>query len=110
LTRTSSPSASRAAMKSRRDLKAIRPYVTGQPQPLGWGMARLDLDDLPPRIAKALTGLADGEEVLLVQAGAVVARLTASITADVRVGADATPDVEMQEVLEHFQSIIDDEF
>ena len=71
-------------------------------------MARLDLDDLPPRIAKALSGLADGEEVLLVQGGAVVAHLTAAVAPPAR--AEALADVEMEEVLEHFQSIIDDEF
>jgi antitoxin (DNA-binding transcriptional repressor) of toxin-antitoxin stability system len=71
-------------------------------------MARIDLDDLPPRIAKALSGLADGEEVVLVQGGAVVGRLTAAVTP--AADAKAPTDIEMQEVMEHFQSIIDDEF
>ena len=35
-------------------------------------MARLDLDDLPPKLAALLTGLAEGEELLLVQNGLVV--------------------------------------
>jgi antitoxin (DNA-binding transcriptional repressor) of toxin-antitoxin stability system len=71
-------------------------------------MARLDLDDLPPRIAKALAGLADGEEVLLVQAGAVVGRLTAA--AGPQAAPEPPSDLEMEEVMDHFQSIIDDEF
>lgn len=35
-------------------------------------MARLDLDDLPPRVAALLSAITDGEELLLVQHGAVV--------------------------------------
>jgi hypothetical protein len=40
-------------------------------------MKRLDLDDLPPKLALLLTGLAEGEELLLVQGGAVAGRLVA---------------------------------
>eukprot|EP01035_Chromulina_nebulosa_P062000 gene62000-84791_t len=43
-------------------------------------MARLDLDDLPPKIAALLSDLPDGEELLLVQHGAVVGRLMASVS------------------------------
>ncbi len=73
-------------------------------------MARIDLDDLPPRIAKTLAALGDGEEVLLVRGGAVVARLTA-VVAPAEPAQPAPPaDADMEEILEHFQSIIDDEF
>jgi RimJ/RimL family protein N-acetyltransferase len=39
-------------------------------------MKRIDLDDLPPKLAALLAGAEAGEEVLLVQNGAVVGRLT----------------------------------
>ena len=73
-------------------------------------MARIDLDDLPPRIAKALAALANGEEVLLVRDGAVVARLTAQVADPAPIGAATPSEVEMEEILEHFQSIIEEEF
>jgi antitoxin (DNA-binding transcriptional repressor) of toxin-antitoxin stability system len=73
-------------------------------------MARIDLDDLPPRIAKALAALGDGEEVLLVQGGAVVARLTAVVAPPEPAQSAPPADADMEEILEHFQSIIDDEF
>ncbi len=43
-------------------------------------MAHLDLDDLPPKVAALLSDLGDGEELLLVQHGAVEGWLTASIS------------------------------
>ena len=73
-------------------------------------MARIDLDDLPPRIAKALAALGGGEEVLLVQGGAVVARLTAAVASAAPTPPDPPAEADMEEILEHFQSIIDDEF
>ncbi|HEY1415623.1 MAG TPA: hypothetical protein VGF42_07025 [Caulobacteraceae bacterium] len=73
-------------------------------------MARIDLDDLPPRIAKTLAALSDGEEVLLVQGAAVVARLTAEVARPALAQPDPSVDADMEEILEHFQSIIDDEF
>ena len=38
-------------------------------------MKRIDLDDLPPKLAQLLTSLEEGEEVLLVQNGGVAGRL-----------------------------------
>lgn len=74
-------------------------------------MARLDLDDLPPKIAALLTGLADGEELTLVQHGAVVARLAASAVAPPEPPAvEVPPDQQMREVFENFRSAIEDEF
>lgn len=74
-------------------------------------MARLDLDDLPPRVAEMLTDLPEGEELLLVQHGAVVGRLTAQAVPEA--GGDAPqiePDQRVREVFETFRSAIEDEF
>ena len=74
-------------------------------------MARLDLDDLPPKIAAQLAGLGEGEELLLVQHGAVVARLAvAAVEPAVASEPDAPPEQQMREVFENFRSAIEDEF
>ena len=74
-------------------------------------MARLDLDDLPPRIAAQLAALGEGEELLLVQHGAVVARLTASAPAPaVDPDPDQPPGQHAHEVFENFRSSVEDEF
>ena len=74
-------------------------------------MARLDLDDLPPKMAAQLAGLAEGEELLLVQQGAVVARLTAAASAPPEPAEpDQPPEQQMKEVFENFRSAIEDEF
>jgi len=74
-------------------------------------MPQIDLDDLPPRVAKALEALTSGEEMVLVRGGAVVARLT---VADAAVQAaqapEPPPESEMKEILEHFNAMIHDEF
>jgi antitoxin (DNA-binding transcriptional repressor) of toxin-antitoxin stability system len=76
-------------------------------------MKRIDLDDLPPKLAALLTGAQAGEEVLLVQGGAVVGRLTGGPpeTPD----APATePDVASEdnakEIFEQFRAMMEDEF
>jgi hypothetical protein len=73
-------------------------------------MACLDLDDLPPKIAALLSGLSDGEEVVLVQHGAVVGRLTAGGSAPVEPEPDVPPEQHAREVFENFRSAIEDEF
>ena len=74
-------------------------------------MARLDLDDLPPRIAALLSDLPAGEELLLVQHGAVVGRLTANEPPEPEdLEPEAEPDQKMREVFEHFRSSVEDEF
>jgi antitoxin (DNA-binding transcriptional repressor) of toxin-antitoxin stability system len=73
-------------------------------------MARLDLDDLPPKIAALLSGLADGEELLLVQHGAVAGRLVASAPPAPEPAAPVEPDQHAREVFENFRSAIEDEF
>ncbi len=73
-------------------------------------MKRLDLDDLPPKLAQLLLALEEGEELLLVQDGAVAGRLT---------GGAAVPEAEPEpppseeqaaEIFEQFRSMMEDEF
>lgn len=74
-------------------------------------MARLDLDDLPPKIAALLAGLGEDEELLLVQHGAVVGWLTASAAPSAAAPEpDAPPDQKMREVFENFRAAVEDEF
>jgi antitoxin (DNA-binding transcriptional repressor) of toxin-antitoxin stability system len=74
-------------------------------------MTRIDLDDLPPRVAKTLATLASGEELLLVQGGALVARLTVAAAAPPPDPlAELPPEEAMVEVMEQFKAMIDDEF
>jgi antitoxin (DNA-binding transcriptional repressor) of toxin-antitoxin stability system len=77
-------------------------------------MKQIDLDDLPPRIAQTLAALAEGEELVLVQGGGVVARLVvadpAKPPAPDALLADLAPEDQVREVLEHFSHMINDEF
>jgi antitoxin (DNA-binding transcriptional repressor) of toxin-antitoxin stability system len=77
-------------------------------------MKQIDLDDLPPRIAQTLASLADGEELVLAQGGAVVARLVvaepAAPPAPDQLPGDLSPEEQVSEVLEHFSAMINDEF
>lgn len=76
-------------------------------------MPQIDLDDLPPRIAQLLSALREQDELILVQNGGVVARLTLaehtppkpSETLD-----DLTDGERMGEVMSQFQAMIHDEF
>ena len=71
-------------------------------------MIRIDLDDLPPRIAKALADLKAGDELVLVQSGGVVSRLAIG-GADGAPAAEPEPEADMEEVLEHFKTMIEEE-
>jgi antitoxin (DNA-binding transcriptional repressor) of toxin-antitoxin stability system len=72
-------------------------------------MTRIDLDDLPPKLAKTLAALAAGDELLLVQDGAVVSRL--AIAEASAPTSEAPPEeADMGEVLEHFRTMIEEEF
>jgi antitoxin (DNA-binding transcriptional repressor) of toxin-antitoxin stability system len=75
-------------------------------------MMRIDLDDLPPKLAALLTGAAEGEEILLVQSGAVVGRLTggASPGGATRAEPELPPEENAKEVFEQFRSMMEDEF
>jgi antitoxin (DNA-binding transcriptional repressor) of toxin-antitoxin stability system len=76
-------------------------------------MKRIDLDDLPPKLAALLTGAEAGEEVLLVQNGAVVGRLTgggAEPVPSTQADPNQSPDERAKEIFEQFRASIEDEF
>jgi len=76
-------------------------------------MKRIDLDDLPPKLAALLTGAEVGEEVLLVQNGAVVGRLTgggAGPAPSTQADPNQSPDERAKEIFEQFRASIEDEF
>lgn len=75
-------------------------------------MKRIDLDDLPPKLAALLTAAEPGEEVLLVQNGAVVGRLVGGGHESPLSQADPDqPDEERaKEIFELFRSSVEDEF
>lgn len=76
-------------------------------------MKRIDLDDLPPKLAALLTGAEAGEEILMVQNGAVVGRLTGGAP-EARPQSEAEPELppedNAKEIFEQFRSMIEDEF
>jgi len=73
-------------------------------------MTRIDLDDLPPKVAAQLSEVAPGEEVLLVRNGAVVARLTGVEAAAPEPEPDVAPEERAKEIFELFRSSVEDEF
>ena len=76
-------------------------------------MKRIDLDDLPPKLAALLTGAEPGEEVLLVQNGVVVGRLTGGAPEAVaapETGPELPPEENAKEIFEQFRSMMEDEF
>lgn len=70
---------------------------------------KLDLDDLPPRVAAALEALGAGDELILVRAGAVVARLRRGESA-ASPAPESVPPEGMKEIMEHFEAMIEDQF
>ena len=74
-------------------------------------MKQIDLDDLPPRVSQVLSGLTPGERLIVVHNGTVVAQLTvAEVSARAEPLADLPAEERIAEVMDHFKSIIDDEF
>ena len=76
-------------------------------------MTRIDLDDLPPKIAALLAGAPEGEEVLLVQGGAVVGRLIAGAPESAprsQADPDQPSEEKAKEIFELFRSSVEDEF
>jgi len=76
-------------------------------------MKRIDLDDLPPKLAAVLTSAEPGEEVLLVQGGAVVGRLTGGARESApasQADPDQPAEERAKEIFEVFRSSIEDEF
>jgi hypothetical protein len=70
-------------------------------------MKQIDVDDLPPRIAEILAGLAGEEELVVVRGALVVARLRAAAAP---APVDPAPPDSMKEVMEQFNAMIHDEF
>ena len=73
-------------------------------------MKRIDLDDLPPKLAQLLTGLEEGEEVLLVQNGGVAGRLIGGAAPKPDVPAEEPSEENAAEVFEHFRAAMEDDF
>lgn len=75
-------------------------------------MKRIDLDDLPPKVAQLLASAEEGEEVLLVQGGAVVGRLTGGAPEPEAAEEPVEPpsDARAREVFEQFRSLMEDDF
>ena len=74
-------------------------------------MKRIDLDDLPPKLAALLTSVEEGEEVLLVQNGAVAGRLTGGAPEVAAVTEEPpTSEEQAKEIFEQFRAAMEDEF
>ena len=76
-------------------------------------MKQIDLDDLPPRVARTLAGLGQDEDLVLVRGGLVVGRLTAASPAAPppdEAPADQPAGEQMKEVMAQFNAMIHDEF
>lgn len=75
-------------------------------------MKRIDLDDLPPKLAVLLTGLEEGEELILVRDGAVAGRLIGGAAAPAAEAAEpeVAPEERAKEIFELFRASIEDEF
>lgn len=74
-------------------------------------MKRIDLDDLPPKLAQVLLGVEEGEEVLLVQNGGVAGRLTGGAAVAPAASEPEQPSNERAaEIFENFRSAMEDEF
>ena len=75
-------------------------------------MKRIDLDDLPPKLAALLAGAEAGEEVLLVQNGAVVGRLTGGMRRPhlaldaAQAAPELPPEENAKEIFEQFRSMM----
>jgi antitoxin (DNA-binding transcriptional repressor) of toxin-antitoxin stability system len=74
-------------------------------------MNQIDLDDVPPKVAKILERLVVGDELQVVQGGALIARLTVAGRAPAPDSVDDLPPEEaMAEVMDQFKAMIEDEF
>ncbi len=75
-------------------------------------MTRIDLDDLPPKIAALLAQAPAGEEIVLVQGGVVVGRLMAGARAPAAAQDEppVVPEERAKEIFELFRSSVEDEF
>jgi prevent-host-death family protein len=73
-------------------------------------MKRIDLDDLPPKLAQLLAAVEEGEELLLVQNGAVAGRLVGAVAPKPESEPEPSSDERAAEIFEQFRSAMEDEF
>jgi antitoxin (DNA-binding transcriptional repressor) of toxin-antitoxin stability system len=74
-------------------------------------MKRIDLDDLPPKVADVLQAVAPGEEVVLVKDGLVFARLVGGAPeAAPEPEAEEPSNEKAREIFEQFRSLMEDDF
>ncbi|MBA4795425.1 MAG: hypothetical protein H2041_17330 [Phenylobacterium sp.] len=75
-------------------------------------MKRLDLDDLPPKIAHLLASVEEDEELILVQGGALVARLRGGAPIPVQPAQEPEPynNERAAEIFEQFRNAIEEDF
>jgi antitoxin (DNA-binding transcriptional repressor) of toxin-antitoxin stability system len=73
-------------------------------------MKRLDLDDLPPRIAQLLADLEAGEELMLVRGGAVAGRIIGAQAFVAEAESEPPSEERAAEIFENFRSAMEDEF
>jgi antitoxin (DNA-binding transcriptional repressor) of toxin-antitoxin stability system len=77
-------------------------------------MSQIDLDDLPPKIAKMLGALRQGDEVVLVQGGAVVGRLSVADESVLTPPGEPIDGIAAEdhvaEIMGQFNAMIHDEF
>jgi antitoxin (DNA-binding transcriptional repressor) of toxin-antitoxin stability system len=73
-------------------------------------MKRIDLDDLPPKLAQVLAAVEEGEELLLVQNGAVAGRLVGGAAPKPEPEPEQLSDERAAEIFEQFRSAMEDEF
>ena len=73
-------------------------------------MKRIDLDDLPPKLAQVLAAVEAGEELLLVQNGAVAGRLVGMARPPPEPEPEQSSDERAAESFEQFRSAMEDEF
>ncbi|HEY9235689.1 MULTISPECIES: hypothetical protein [Phenylobacterium] len=73
-------------------------------------MKRIDLDDLSPKLAQLLLSLEEGEELLLVQGGAVAGRILGGAAPKPEPEPEQPTDERAAEVFEQFRAAIEDEF
>jgi len=73
-------------------------------------MKTLDLDDLPPKLAQLLASLEVGEELVLVQNGVVVSRMTGAEPPAAEEPEPPPTQERAAEIFEQFRSMMEDEF
>ncbi|MFL5297072.1 MAG: hypothetical protein ACJ798_11890 [Phenylobacterium sp.] len=76
-------------------------------------MKRIDLDDLPPKLAALLADAGAGEEIVLVRNGVVVGRLTGGGEGPAppsQADPEQPSEEKAKEIFELFRSSIEDEF